>query len=61
MTLRKREATGNLMRKHSIALSGELALEEAMNVSQGGLRNGRLLTPWSKRLLEADFWKIFPE
>ena len=33
MTLRKREDNGNSKRKHQIALSGELALEEAMGLS----------------------------
>jgi hypothetical protein len=33
MTLRKREDTGNLKRKRWIALCGEFALEEAMELS----------------------------
>jgi hypothetical protein len=33
MTLRKREDTGNQKRKHWIALCGELALEETMDLS----------------------------
>jgi hypothetical protein len=33
MNLRKREDTGNLKRKHQIALSRELALEEAVGLS----------------------------
>jgi hypothetical protein len=37
MRLRKREDAGNLNRK--IALCGELALEEAMDVSQDRLRH----------------------
>jgi len=32
MTLRKREDNGNLKRQHQIALSRELAVEEAMEV-----------------------------
>jgi hypothetical protein len=34
MTLRKNVDTGILKRKHLIVLSGELALEEAMDLSQ---------------------------
>jgi len=33
MTLRKREGTGNLKRKHWITLGRELALEEVMDLS----------------------------
>ena len=33
MTLRNRDDTENRKRKHYIALSGELALEEAMDLS----------------------------
>jgi hypothetical protein len=33
MTLRKREDPGNLQTKNYIALSGELALEEAVDLS----------------------------
>jgi hypothetical protein len=32
MTLRKRKDTGNLNRKHWIALHGELSIEEAMDL-----------------------------
>ena len=32
MTLRKREVTGNLKKKHQIALCGELFLEEAVDL-----------------------------
>jgi hypothetical protein len=39
MTLRKREDTEIWRRKHGIALSGELALELAIILSQHGLRN----------------------
>ena len=37
IVLRKREGTGNRNRKQSIALCGELALEEAVDRSQGRL------------------------
>jgi hypothetical protein len=33
MTLRKRECTGNWKGKHKMAVSAELALEEAMDLS----------------------------
>jgi hypothetical protein len=33
MTFRKRSDTGNSKRKHQFALCGELALEEAMDLS----------------------------
>jgi hypothetical protein len=39
MTLREREYTGSLKRKHCVALGGELAFEEAMDLSQDRLRN----------------------
>jgi hypothetical protein len=39
MTLRKRQGTVNRKRKHQIALCEELALEEAMDLSQDGVRN----------------------
>jgi hypothetical protein len=32
MTLKKREVTGNFIRKHYITLFGELALEEAKDL-----------------------------
>ena len=38
MTLGKRKGTRNWKRKHSIALSGELALNEAADLSQDRLR-----------------------
>jgi hypothetical protein len=43
MTLRKCEDTGNRKRKHYIALCGELALEEAVDVSQDGLRSEQMI------------------
>ena len=39
MTLKKREATGTLRSKHDIILCGELAVEEATDLSQNRLRN----------------------
>jgi hypothetical protein len=33
MTLRKQDDTGNLKRKHWVAFCGELALEEAVELS----------------------------
>jgi hypothetical protein len=39
MTLRKGEGTGNGKRKNYIALCGELALQEAIDLSQVRLRN----------------------
>jgi len=34
MTLRKREETGNSKKKHAVALCGELALEEAVDMPE---------------------------
>jgi hypothetical protein len=39
MTLSKRPCTVNRKRKHQIALYEELALEEAKDMSQDGIRN----------------------
>ena len=42
MTLRKGEGTGNCKSKHWIALYGELALEEAMDLSKTDYRMNEL-------------------
>jgi len=42
MTFKKREDTGNIKRKHYIALCGELAFEDAMHISQYRLKNERV-------------------
>jgi hypothetical protein len=39
MTLGEREDTRNRKRRHKIALCGEFALEEAVEVSEDRLRN----------------------
>ena len=39
MTLRKRESTENWKKKHEIAFSGELSLEEAMYLLQDRLHD----------------------
>jgi hypothetical protein len=51
ITLRKREDTGILRRKNEIALSGELALEEAIILSQHRQRNEWALSHTVKPLV----------
>jgi len=39
MTIRKRENSGNFKKKHYIALGGEFALQEAIELSEDRLWN----------------------
>jgi len=57
MTVRDTEYTGNPKRKHQIALCGELALEEATDLSQDKVINELLMTFVSENI--AGEWMSF--